>query len=65
MIAKEVKWTWLPRGAFLERAVLSMPLSTPAIVLGALVGLGCIDLVMYDAAQSTNTQIRRARRGAK
>lgn len=56
MTAKQLKRSWLPRGAFLEWAVLSLLLSTLAIVLGTLVGLGRIDLVLYDAVQSLRTR---------
>ena len=56
MIAREFKRAWLPRRAFLEWAVLSLLLSTLAIALGAQVGLGRIDLVLYDAAQSLRTR---------
>ena len=56
MIARRFKRAWLPRRAFLEWAVLSLLLSTLAIALGALVGLGRIDLVLYDAAQSLRTR---------
>ncbi|MBE0618973.1 MAG: CHASE2 domain-containing protein [Burkholderiales bacterium] len=53
MSAKKMrKRSWLPRRAFLEWAVLSMLLSTLAIFLGTLVGLGRADLVLYDAVQS-------------
>ena len=56
MIAKELKRAWLPRRAFLEWAVLALLLSTVAIGLGSLVGLGRIDLVLYDAVQSLRTR---------
>jgi len=52
MIADEVKRAWLPRRALLEWTALSLALSALALVLGAMVGLGRIDLVLYDAAQS-------------
>ena len=56
MSAKAARRSWLPRRAFLEWAVLSLLLSTVAIALGALVGLGRIDLVLYDAVQSLRTR---------
>lgn len=46
----------LPRRAFLEWAVLSLLLSALALALGAMVGLGRIDLVLYDAAQSLRSR---------
>ncbi|MBK5105024.1 MAG: hypothetical protein JJE42_12320, partial [Burkholderiales bacterium] len=52
MSALQARRGWLPRRAFLEWAVLSALLSTLAIVLGTLVGLGRVDLVLYDALQS-------------
>ena len=52
MNATELTRGWLPRRAAAEWAVLSLLLSTLAIVLGALAGLGRSDLVLYDAAQS-------------
>ena len=42
--------SWLPRRALLEWAVLSTVLATLAVVLGAQVGLGRADLVLYDIA---------------
>ena len=56
MIAKQVRRGALPRRAFLEWAVLSLLLCTLAIVLGAMAGLGRIDLVLYDAVQSMRTR---------
>ena len=56
MTAKQLKRSWAPRRAFLEWAMLSLLLSTLAIVLGTLVGLGRIDLVLYDAVQSLRTR---------
>jgi CHASE2 domain-containing sensor protein/signal transduction histidine kinase len=46
----------LPRRAFLEWAALSLLLATLAVVLGAMVGLGRVDLVLYDTAQSLRTR---------
>ncbi|MBE0623716.1 MAG: CHASE2 domain-containing protein, partial [Burkholderiales bacterium] len=52
MTALQARRGCLPRRAFLEWALLSVLLSTLAIVLGALVGLGRVDLVLYDTLQS-------------
>ncbi len=52
MIARAVKRSRLPRRAFQEWAILSLLLSALAIVLGTLVGLGRVDLLLYDALQS-------------
>lgn len=48
--------SWLPRRALLEWAVLSTVLATLAVVLGAQVGLGRADLVLYDIAQSIQSR---------
>jgi len=56
MSALQARRGGLPRRAFLEWALLSVLLSTLAIVLGALVGLGRVDLVLYDALQSLRTR---------
>jgi len=56
MTEKELRRAWLPRRAFLEWAVLSLLLSGLALCLGALVGLGRVDLVLYDAVQSLRTR---------
>ena len=56
MIAGDGKRGWLPRRAFVEWAALSALLSALALALGALVGLGRVDLVLYDAAQSLRSR---------
>ena len=56
MTTIQVRRAWLPRRAFLEWSVLSILLSTLAIVLGAAVGMGRSDLVLYDALQSMRSR---------
>ncbi|MSQ71081.1 MAG: CHASE2 domain-containing protein [Betaproteobacteria bacterium] len=48
--------THLPRRAFLEWAALAVLLCTLAVALGSMVGLGRLDLVLYDAAQSLRSR---------
>ncbi|MBE0614416.1 MAG: CHASE2 domain-containing protein [Burkholderiales bacterium] len=56
MTSAQVKRGWLPRRAFVEWSLLSVLLSALAIALGTAVGLGRVDLVLYDTLQSLRSR---------